>query len=386
MEPALRIGLAAGHRRGHRQVQPAADPPGPRGRRGRRRTAAATTVSGSQPMTKPSSASALAPALTLASELEPERYVVPQHLATPATGRGPQFRDDVWDFRPFVPRTTGRARADFTRLPDGVAALTAKQYLYSRIHRPIPTAHYGGAAGARPLKLTCAALETQVFTRIVTQLGEQGAPRLRDVTQEHLDALVRRWRRTCSPTTVAQQMAFVRRIAAHGPYLSADYLTIIPWGAHRAADDASAWSPENTTPRIPEPILAPMLQAALFYVHTASGDLLAATRRSRDCRRHARREPCRKGPRHDGSRRSSNYAAGSGGASPRCPATKPASDQTRPSSAGWCRHPTPASPTYSPACVADSVCCTSTSRPAPNSATRKEAWTPRCRPGRPPPR
>src|SRR6266498_4810174 len=274
MEPALRTGLAAGHLRGHRRVQPGADPAGPHGRRSRRRTAAATTGSGGQPMTGPSAASALAPA----SELEPERYVVPQHLATPATGRGPQFRDDVWDFRPFVPRTTGRARADFTRLPDGVAELTAKQYLYSRIHRPIPTAHYGGAAAARPLKLTGAALETQVFTRIVTQLGEQGAPRLRDVTQEHLDALVRRWRRTCSPTTVAQQMAFVRRIAAHGPYLSEDRLTIIPWGVHRAADDASPWSPENTTPRIPEPILAPMLQAALFYVQTASGDLLAGAR------------------------------------------------------------------------------------------------------------
>src|SRR6266545_3537429 len=225
MEPALRTGLAAGHRRGHRQVQPAADPSGPGGRRGRRRTVAATTGSGGQPMTGPSPAPALAPA----SRAEPDGYVVPQHL-------------------------------------------------YSRIHRPIPTAHYGGAAAARPLKLTGAALETQVFTRIVTQLGEQGAPRLRDVTQEHLDALVRRWRRTCSPTTVAQQMAFVRRIAAHGPYLSADRLTIIPWAARRAADDASPWSPENTTPRIPEPILAPMLQAALFYVQTASGDLLAAAR------------------------------------------------------------------------------------------------------------
>jgi hypothetical protein len=227
-------------------------------------------------MTGPSPAPAHA--LVSASESETDRYVVPQHLATPATGRGPQFRDDVWDFRPFVPRTTRRTRANFTRLPDPVATLTAKQYVYSRIHRPIPTAHYGAAAGARPLKLTGAALETQVFTRIVTQLREQGAPRLRDVKQEHLDALVRRWRRTCSPTTVAQQMAFVRRIAAHGPHLSADRLTIIPWGAHRAADEASLWSPENTTPRIPEPILAPMLHAALFYVHTASGDLLAAAR------------------------------------------------------------------------------------------------------------
>ena len=85
-------------------------------------------------MTGPSPAPALAPA----SRAEPDGYVVPQHLATPATGRGPEFRDDVWDFRPFVPRTTRRTRANFTRLPDPVAALTAKQYLYSRIHRPSP--------------------------------------------------------------------------------------------------------------------------------------------------------------------------------------------------------------------------------------------------------
>ena len=205
-------------------------------------------------------------------------YVVPPHLATSATGRGPRFGDDVWDFRPFVPRTTRRTRADFTRLPDPVAVLTAKQYLHSRLHYPIPTAHYGGAAAARALKLTGAALETQVFTRIVTQLRELGAPRLCDVTQAHLDDLARHWRRTCSPTTVAQQMAFVRRIAAHSPYLSADRLTITPWGTRRAAHDAPPWAGENTTPRIPEPILAPMLQAALFYVQTAAGDLLAAAR------------------------------------------------------------------------------------------------------------
>ena len=33
---------------------------------------------------------------------------------------------------------------------------------------------------------------------------------------------------------------------------------------------------ENTTPRIPEDVIAPLLKAAVFYVRTAAGDLLAA--------------------------------------------------------------------------------------------------------------
>jgi hypothetical protein len=64
---------------------------------------------------------------------------------------------------------------------------------------------------------------------------------------------------------------------AHAPYLSGDRLGFMPWQGRAPAQVARhQYSEENTTPRIPEPVMARMLEAALFYVQTASTDLLAA--------------------------------------------------------------------------------------------------------------
>jgi len=60
--------------------------------------------------------------------------------------------------------------------------------------------------------------------------------------------------------------------------LSADRLLVEPWAGRTPAKVAGHRHPvENTTPRIPEPVLGMLLDGALFYVQVAAGDIFAAS-------------------------------------------------------------------------------------------------------------
>jgi flavin reductase (DIM6/NTAB) family NADH-FMN oxidoreductase RutF len=198
--------------------------------------------------------------------------VLPEHITAGRADSGPRFGDNVWDVRPFVPRTAATTRVDFTILADPDHVRTAKEYLYSRIRRGIPTNKLAGAA--RPMKITGLANEFQEIRIILRDLTTVGAPRLADVTREHLEAVLARWRRC--PDTAAGLVGVVKHIAAHGQFLT-DRMSIAAWpgrGANLVAGRCP--SPENTTPRIPEQVTAPLVKAAVFYLETAVGDLLAA--------------------------------------------------------------------------------------------------------------
>ena len=198
--------------------------------------------------------------------------VLPEYVTGGRTDSGPRFGDDVWDVRPFVPRTASTTRVDFTTLADPDHVRTAKEYLYSRIRRGIPTNKLAGAA--RPMKITGLVNEFQEIRIILRDLTTVGAPRLADVTREHLETILARWRRC--PDTAAGLVGVVKHIAAHGPFLT-DRMSIAAWpgrGANLVAGRRPP--PENTTLRIPEQITAPLVKAAVFYVETAVGDLLAA--------------------------------------------------------------------------------------------------------------
>ncbi len=63
-----------------------------------------------------------------------------------------------------------------------------------------------------------------------------------------------------------------------GEHLSGDRLTVVPFGG-RPVVVVAGFKPrqlENSTPRIPEPVLGPFLTWCLFYVQVASVDILAA--------------------------------------------------------------------------------------------------------------
>ena len=192
--------------------------------------------------------------------------------AAMTAGGGPRFGDDVWDVRGFVPRTTRMARVDFTCLADAGQRRTAREYLYSRLQRGIPANQLSGTA--RPMKLTGLYAEFWEIRTILTDLASAGAPRLADVTAGQLQEVLAAWKR--HPDTAAGLVGVVKHLAAHGEFLT-DRLAITPWPGRPASLVAGRRRPaENTTPRIPEHLTAPLITAAVFYVETAAADLLAA--------------------------------------------------------------------------------------------------------------
>lgn len=200
--------------------------------------------------------------------------VLPEHLIAAAGRRGPRFADDVWDLRPFVPRTTRHTRVDFTTLDDAIAVRTAKEYLHSRLRRAIPTSHLSGPS-TTPLKITAMPREFFQLRVVMATLTRLGAPRLAEVTRHHLQIALAEW--TDQPCWATGLVGVLKRLAAHGPFLSADRLAIHPWpGRTSATVVGRTRSAENATDRIPEHVIAPLIKAAVFYVETASQDILAA--------------------------------------------------------------------------------------------------------------
>ena len=204
--------------------------------------------------------------------VDPGAYVLPQTITAAHADQGPRFDDDIWDVAPFVPRTTRGTRIDFTTFEDTGQARTAKEYLYSRIHRGIPANQLSGTA--RPMKITGLYGEFWEVRTILRDLATVGAPHLAQVTREHLQQVLTTWKH--HPDTAAGLVGVVKHIAAHGEFLT-DRLTLTPWPGRSANLVADRRSPyENSTPRIPEHIIAPLIKAAVFYIETASRDILAA--------------------------------------------------------------------------------------------------------------
>lgn len=196
--------------------------------------------------------------------------VLPARITDGRGSDGPRFADDVWDVTAFVPWTTQGSRIDFAAITDPGQRRTAKEFLHSRINRAVPV----GGTTARPMKITNLLGEFREVRAILADFAAAGAPRLADVTPALLAGVLSGWR-TTSVVAAAGKAGVVRHMAAHGPFLT-DKLTFMPWLGRTANQVAGRISPqENTTPRIPEDVIAPLLKAAVFYVQTAAGDLLA---------------------------------------------------------------------------------------------------------------
>jgi hypothetical protein len=203
----------------------------------------------------------------------PDTLVLPARITDGRHGDSPRFGDDVWDVTAFVPWTAiaRGTRIDFTTIADPGQRRTAKEFLHSRINRAVPA----GGTNARPMKITNLIGEFHEVRAIVADLAAAGAPRLADVTPALLEGVLTQWRAS-STVSAAGKAGVVRHMAAHSPFLT-DKLAFMPWLGRTANQVAGRISPqENTTPRIPEDVIAPLLQAAVFYVQAAAGDLLAA--------------------------------------------------------------------------------------------------------------
>lgn len=217
-------------------------------------------------------AASMPAAVWAAGPADDAAFVLPASIRAANHADGPRYGDDVWDVAAFVPRTSHMTRIDFTTIADAGHARTIREYLHSRINRGVPVNRRPG--GTRPMKLTSLYYEFAEARRILQEFAQAGAPRLADVTPQHLEQALAGWKR--SPDTAARKTGMIKHLAAHGPFLTGP-LTFAPWPGRPASQVAGRRRPaENTTPRIPQDLMAPLLRAALFYVQTAAGDLLAA--------------------------------------------------------------------------------------------------------------
>jgi hypothetical protein len=148
------------------------------------------------------------------------------------------------------------------------------------------------ASRVKPLKLTEAAQAMHRLRTVLADLRAVGVPRLSDVRRDHLVTVLDQWK-TGSVETAACLITALKQLSAHGPFLSWDRLTIHPWPGRSAAAVAGRppRSKENSTDRIPEHIMSPYLRGAVFYVTTASKDILAGQRVLEDLRAAAERKP-----------------------------------------------------------------------------------------------
>ncbi|OKI26629.1 hypothetical protein A6A28_16800 [Streptomyces sp. CB03578] len=227
-----------------------------------------------------------------AAPVPDDAYVLPKHLTRAGPGRGPRVGDMIWDMRPFVPRTArGSAVCDFSAFADAIGMRTAKEYMYSRFRRGIPSS-YMSASTVKPMKITWAAQELARCRIVLDNLRDLGIDRLHDVTREHLVMLLDQWKRGPVSTT-ASLVTTIKQLAAHSPFLHLDELKIRPWPGRTSAAVAGKppSSDENSTDRIPEHIMAPLLRAAVFYVTVASRDIRAARAEVEALRQEASRKP-----------------------------------------------------------------------------------------------
>ncbi|WP_327749800.1 hypothetical protein [Streptomyces europaeiscabiei] len=227
-----------------------------------------------------------------ATPVPDDAYVVPKHLTTSTTGRGPRVGDMVWDLRPFVPRTARKnAVCHFSGFADDIAIRTAKEYLYSRFRRGIP-ASYLSVSTVKPMKITWAAQELARVRNAMHDLRGLGILRLSAVTREDLAALLDQWKK--GPlSTAASLVTTMKQLAAHRAFLHSDGLDVHPWPGRTAAAvvGKEPRPDENSTDRIPEEIMGPLLRAAVFYVTIASRDICAARAEIEALQEAARRRP-----------------------------------------------------------------------------------------------
>jgi integrase len=201
----------------------------------------------------------------------------------PGTGPGPRFRDDVWDLSPAchvvnAPRAASTIR--FDKIGDPVWRLTAKEYAYARLTRPVE------GSKRRPSPRTLAN-EVRTLGHFFTHLRQHRPGMCLDgiSDDEILDGFIDECRASARWQALARAQRAWTLTLLHrlGDQLTYDRLSHVPWRGHSPRQVAGRRADiENATPRIPPDVLGPYLRGALFYVGTAAPDILAATAEASD--------------------------------------------------------------------------------------------------------
>jgi hypothetical protein len=196
----------------------------------------------------------------------------------PGTGPGPRFSDDIWDLSPAchtVNSKRGQSVLRFDRIDDPLWRMTAKEYAYARLTRPVE------GSKKRPSPQTLAR-EIRVLGSFFRHLSQhRPGLRLASITDDELlDGFIAgcsssaRWQ-AHERARHAWTLTLLHRL---GSQLTYDRLRHVPWRGQTARQVAGRRaSDENDTPRIPPQVLGPYLRGALLYVSIAATDILAAT-------------------------------------------------------------------------------------------------------------
>jgi integrase len=202
----------------------------------------------------------------------------------------PLFGEDYWDVTPVVFRENARrchCSVDFAQLPDPAQRLTAKEYLYARLHEP--------AGSPRPC-LAPASIRA-VFNRLRRFMtfveSRRGQFRLDLLEQTDLDAWLAQLRVVGErgPHQVASLLDVPADLHLHADRLSQSGFTFTPWRGRPVSQVAGCppVSRENSTPRIPEPVIAALLRWSLRYIDDFAPDILAARAALDQLEAHARK-------------------------------------------------------------------------------------------------
>ncbi|MFE2998037.1 hypothetical protein ACFXG4_23870 [Nocardia sp. NPDC059246] len=213
------------------------------------------------------------------AHVEQDALVLVGRPLRPGAGVGPRFGDDIWDLSAahHAPNThLSGLRIRFDRIGDRFWRITAKEYAAARLTTPVDRGGQGLPSVAT------VAREIRILRVLFTYLAEyHPGLRLADIDDDMvLDRFViiatagsTKWQ----PHERARHAWLLTLLHRSGDQLTFDRLTRIPFQGRTARQISGRRNNrDNATPRIPPQVLAPYLRGALFYVQTASRDILAA--------------------------------------------------------------------------------------------------------------
>lgn len=205
--------------------------------------------------------------------------VLPHAVLRPGYDRAElsRYGDAFWDLTPAVFRQNARrchCTVKFDTLSEPAMAAMMRAYLYARLNVRLP----GWAPGLPPASIRQAFNHVRPFFEFV--LEEVGTLDLPVLDQ----ALLNRYAKTVTasksrqPAVNALLLKPIWHLYHYRDHLPGGGLRFEPWPGQSSAFVAgySSRRDENRTARIPEPILAPLLNWALKYVQVFSADIFAA--------------------------------------------------------------------------------------------------------------
>jgi hypothetical protein len=191
-----------------------------------------------------------------------------------------RFGDDRWTLSPAIPRENaqrGEQVLDFTIIADPAQRLTAKEYLWARLHGRAKSAH------RKPLSPTTARASLRYLLRFMRFVEERtGSFTMAAVDQPLLDAYLAFLRKAVrqSNNEIGRIIEVALDLNARASHLTLGPFGCRPWNgrpaSHVAGCATTSATQENRTPRIPEPVIAALLKWAFKYVDVFANDIFAA--------------------------------------------------------------------------------------------------------------